>query len=83
MGCIKDTNYWDRFNPNRYSEPRRFLVRYFDTKKLYNKTSTFYNRNAAIIFINGLKFIGSELEVYDTKDKKIIKYSKRDGLKND
>lgn len=65
----------DKFDLKRYNEPRRFLVRYYDTKKLYSKKSTFCGWNAAVVFIQGLKIIGSELEIYDTKNKKIIRES--------
>ncbi len=57
---------------------RRFHVRYSNNKKLYNKNSTFYHFNAAITYVQSLKFIGSELEVWDSEKDIIIRSSKYD-----
>lgn len=62
---------------NGLNKQRRFLVRFYDTKKLYSKISTFNNSRSAIMFMQSLKFIRSELEVYDSITNKIIKEPKK------
>jgi len=65
-------------NVKNYEDPRRFHVRYWNTKKLYNNISTFYHFTASILFVQGLKFIGDELEVWDSEKGIIVRSSKYD-----
>lgn len=60
-----------------YKEPRRFQLRFYDTKKIFNN-NTFNNKAAARQVLKSLIFIKSELELWDSKNKKIIWSYKND-----
>ena len=56
-------------NPDLYKSPRRFHLRFYDTQIIWD---TFKDLSAAKNVGASLKFIKSDLEVYDSKHDKIV-----------
>jgi hypothetical protein len=54
---------------NKIRNPKRFHLRFFDTKIIYEY---FSNKDSAQSYLSSLNFIKKEMEIYDSKFNKIV-----------